>query len=322
VKDIEIGYDRELVKKGEAAVNKAVARVLSDGDFVEQGSLADKLLDAAIELENEIHEEEDALSRNDAGRGYNGITSREWLVLDRVFVGMLHRRGICDLDPAAFAKAAKKLGKKAVTELQSVIDVYTDTSEIAAAKLEALTPKQRAVVGRLVNEDGLPFDQAVAQVGGARVSYPTPEMLREMANEEGQPADVQALLLTAADALEQRGFYATAHMFLITEDKALEVETRGIISAGTHPEVPGWRCFYEGKVRMNDDGTDLDTITAFEATENQYGTHEAAVLDAMHAMRQAGVTVRRTTKKQKKQPVYILPSYIGVATDKAGEVIR
>ena len=167
MKDIEIGYDRELVKKGEAAVNKAVARVLSDGDFVEQGSLADKLLDAAIELENEIHEEEDALSRNDAGRGYNGITSREWLVLDRVFGGMLHRRGICDLDPAAFAKAAKKLGKKAVTELQSVIDVYTDTSEIAAAKLEALTPKQRGVVGRLVNEDGLPFDQAVAQVGGA-----------------------------------------------------------------------------------------------------------------------------------------------------------
>jgi hypothetical protein len=158
------------------------------------------------------------------------------------------------------------------------------------------------------------------------MSYPTPELLREIANEsmEQTPADirdeVRALYLAAADALERRGFYATPSMFLITEEKVLEVETRGIADAVEHPEVPGWRVYFEGKVRVNDDG-DLDPVLAVEATRNQYGTHAAAVTDSLHAMKQAGVKTRRTTKAEKQLPVYILPSYIGVSTDRYGKVI-
>jgi hypothetical protein len=161
------------------------------------------------------------------------------------------------------------------------------------------------------------------------VNYPTPESLRELAKEsmDDVPAeirdDVRALYLAAADAFEQRGFYVTPGrgLFLISEAKALAIETRGITDAGTLPVVPGWRCYFEGKVRVNDAGTDLEPILAVEATETKYGTHKAAVIDGAHAMKQAGLKVKRTTKAQKQQPVYILPSYIGVATDWNGKVI-
>jgi len=162
------------------------------------------------------------------------------------------------------------------------------------------------------------------------VSYPTPELMREMANEslDRVPADirdsVRALYLAAADALEQRGFYVTPErgLFLITEAKALEVELRGIEQAAEKPEIPGWRTYFEGKVRVNDAGTDLDPVMAIESTENNYGTHKAAVADGLHAMRKAGLKSRRPTRAQRQQPVYILPSYIGVATDRYGKVIQ
>jgi hypothetical protein len=161
------------------------------------------------------------------------------------------------------------------------------------------------------------------------MNYPTPEELRALANEprEDVPEDirdgVRELYLAAADGLEQHGFYVspTGAIFLITEAKALEVELRGITDAAEHPEVPGWRCYFEGKIRVNEAGTDLDPVIAVEATENVYGTHKAAVLDGAHAMKQAGLDVRKPTKAQKRQPVYILPSYIGVATDRQGKVI-
>jgi hypothetical protein len=150
------------------------------------------------------------------------------------------------------------------------------------------------------------------------VNYPTPELMREMANDV--PDEERTICLAAADALEQRGFYATPQMFLITEAKALEVELRGLAHAAEHV-VPGWRCYFEGKVRVNEAGTDLDPITAVESTENVYATHKAAVADSMHAMKQARLTPQRLTRTQKRQPVYILPSYLGVATDRHGKVI-
>jgi hypothetical protein len=49
------------------------------------------------------------------------------------------------------------------------------------------------------------------------------------------PADIREAVRetyhVAADALEQRGFYAGPQLFLITEAKALEVELRGIADA-------------------------------------------------------------------------------------------
>jgi hypothetical protein len=45
------------------------------------------------------------------------------------------------------------------------------------------------------------------------------------------------------------------------------------------------------------------------------------VTDSLHLMRRAGVKVKRPTKAQRRAPVYILPSYVGVATDKYGKVI-
>jgi hypothetical protein len=162
------------------------------------------------------------------------------------------------------------------------------------------------------------------------MNYPTPESLRELANEslDHVPADirdgVRPLYLAAADALEQSGFYVTPErgLFLITEKKALEVELRGITQAAEKPEVPGWRTYFEGKVRVNDAGTDLDPVMAMESTENNYHTHKAAVADGVHAMKKAGLKSRRPTKAQRQQPVYILPSYIGVATDRYGRVIN
>ncbi len=159
------------------------------------------------------------------------------------------------------------------------------------------------------------------------MNYPTPELLREMASESMNhvPADIREAVRetyhVAADALEQRGFYAGPQLFLITEAKALEVELRGIADAAWANQVPGWRCFFEGKVRVNDDGTDLEPVLATESTQNMYATHKAAVIDSVHAMRRAGVKVQRTTKAQRQQPVYILPSYLGVATDRYGNVI-
>jgi hypothetical protein len=158
------------------------------------------------------------------------------------------------------------------------------------------------------------------------MNYPTPELLREMANEsmDHVPADVRegvrATYRVAADALEQRGFYATARLFLITEAKALEVETRGITDA-SKDEVSGWRLFFEGKVTMNNAGTDLEPVLAMESTQNAYATHRAAVIDGDHAMKRAGLKTKRPTKAQRQQSVYILPSYLGVATDRYGNVI-
>jgi hypothetical protein len=154
--------------------------------------------------------------------------------------------------------------------------------------------------------------------------YPTPEFLRSMAEEEGVSDDVRAFALAAADALAQRGFYATADLLLITAEKALSVETRAIAEAAQHPPVPGWRFFFEGKVYVNEGGTDLAAVLVVESTENRYGTCVAAVAASVHAMKQAGLEVRRLTRAQKKaaQPMYILPSYIGVATDQAGKVIE
>ena len=158
------------------------------------------------------------------------------------------------------------------------------------------------------------------------MNYPTPELLREMANEsmDHVPADIREgvrdTYRLAADALEQRGFYATPRLFLITEAKALEVELRGI-SAADKERVPGWRLYFEGKVRVNDAGTDLEPVLAIESTENRYATHKAAVIDSAHAMKRAGLETMRPTKAQKRQPVYILPSYFGVATDRDGNVI-
>lgn len=159
------------------------------------------------------------------------------------------------------------------------------------------------------------------------MNYPTPELLREMANEPMDQAstdvsdETRTVFLSAADALEQRGFYATSTLFLITEAKALKIELRGITNADKHPEVPGWRCYYEGKVRVNDGGTDLEPVLAIVSTENTYASHKAAVVDSAHAMKRAGLKTRRPTKKQRQEPVYILPSYLGVATDRYGNVI-
>jgi hypothetical protein len=185
------------------------------------------------------------------------------------------------------------------------------------------------------------------------VSYPTPELLREMAS-TAPDEEQRAICLAAADGLEQRGFYATAHLFIITESKALEMELKGITGAA-EDQVPGWRVFFEGKVHVNGDGTDLVPVMAMESTENSYVTHRAAVIDAAHAWTkrplsaedvaktkaQLPASVRLTrrqekelaltggvtlTKEQKRQmqrtrPVYILPSYVGVATDRYGNVI-
>jgi hypothetical protein len=159
------------------------------------------------------------------------------------------------------------------------------------------------------------------------MKYPTPESLRERANEslDDVPADirdgVRDLYRAAADALERHGFYVspTGALFLVTEAKALEVELRGITQAAEN-EVPGWRKYFEGKVFPN--GTDLCPVTAIEATENVYATHRAAVLDSAHAMRKAGLDVRKPTKAMKRQRMYILPSYIGIATDRQGKVIE
>lgn len=158
------------------------------------------------------------------------------------------------------------------------------------------------------------------------MNYPTPELLREMANEsmDDVPTDIREEVCetyrVAADALEQRGFYATPRLFLITEAKALEVELRGISDADEE-QVPGWRVYFEGKVRVNDAGTDLEPVLAMESTENTYAAHKAAVIDADHAMKRAGFKTKRPTKAQKQQPVYILPSYFGVASDRYGNVI-
>jgi hypothetical protein len=158
------------------------------------------------------------------------------------------------------------------------------------------------------------------------MSYPTPESLRKMANEsmDHVPADIRERVREAyrlaADALEQRGFYTAPPLFLITEAKALEVELRGIRDAD-EDQVPGWRVYFEGKVRVNDAGTDLEPVLAMQSTENRYGTHKAAVIDCTHAIKRAGLQMMRPTKAQKQQPVYILPSYLGVATDRYGNVI-
>jgi hypothetical protein len=95
---------------------------------------------------------------------------------------------------------------------------------------------------------------------------------------------MRELFLRAAEGLEQRGFFATPRLFLITEAKALEVELRGITNAAAKDDqVPGWRTFFEGKVHVNADGTDLVPVMAMESTQNQYASHEAAVIDAAHA---------------------------------------
>jgi hypothetical protein len=192
------------------------------------------------------------------------------------------------------------------------------------------------------------------------MKYPTPDLLREMANDQtgdipgNVREEMRELFLRAAEGLEQRGFFATPRLFLITEAKALEVELRGITNAAAKDDqVPGWRTFFEGKVHVNADGTDLVPVMAMESTQNQYASHEAAVIDAAHARARkpltdeeyekglAQVSVKLTkrqrqefrqtgsvtlTKEQKRQmqrtsPVFILPSYLGVATDRAGNVI-
>src|SRR5262249_17375444 len=144
-----------------------------------------------------------------------------------------------------------------------------------------------------------------------------PELLREIANEsmDDVPADiregVRETYRLAADALEQRGFYATPRLFLITEAKAVEVELRGISDADKE-QGPGWRTSFEGKVHANADGTDLVPVLAMESTENTYRTHQAAVIDAAHArpkrplnaeeMAKAKAQVGvRLTKRQEKE---------------------
>jgi hypothetical protein len=192
------------------------------------------------------------------------------------------------------------------------------------------------------------------------MKYPTPDLLREMANDQtgdipgNVREEMRELFLRAAEGLEQRGFFATPRLFVITEAKALEVELRGITNAAAKDDqVPGWRTFFEGKVHVNADGTDLVPVMAMESTQNRYASHEAAVIDAAHARPKrpltdeeyekglAQVSVKLTkrqrqefrqtgsvtlTKEQKRQmqkmsPVFILPSYLGVATDRDGNVI-
>jgi hypothetical protein len=194
------------------------------------------------------------------------------------------------------------------------------------------------------------------------MTYPTPEQLREIATEpmDQVPADeregVRELYRAAADALEHQGFYMSPVMklFLITEAKALEIETRGIVAADEENATPGWRVYFEGKVHVNADGTDLVPVMAMASTENNYATHRAAVIDAAHARpkralsaegiarakaqlgavrlskRQekelaltGGVTLTKEQKRQMQRtaPVFILPSYLGVATDRNGNVI-
>jgi hypothetical protein len=192
------------------------------------------------------------------------------------------------------------------------------------------------------------------------MKYPTPDLLREMANDQtgdipgNVREEMRELFLRAAEGLEQRGFFATPRLFVITEAKALEVELRGITNAAAKDDqVPGWRTFFEGKVHVNADGTDLVPVMAMESTQNRYASHDAAVIDAAHArpkkpltdeeyekgLAQASVKLtkrqrqefRQTgsvtlTKEQKRQmqkmsPVFILPSYLGVATDRDGKVI-
>jgi len=185
------------------------------------------------------------------------------------------------------------------------------------------------------------------------MNYPTPELLREMAN-TSPDEEQRAICLAAADGLEQRGFFATPHIFVIAESKALEMELKGITDAAKE-QVPGWRTYFEGKVHVNADGTDLVPVMAMESTENNYATHRAAVIDAAHARPRrpmsaddiarakaqlpAGVRLTRRQEKelaltggvtftteqkrqmQRTRPVYILPSYVGVATDRYGNVI-
>jgi hypothetical protein len=120
--------------------------------------------------------------------------------------------------------------------------------------------------------------------------YPTPELLREMADDQSGDVpdnvrqEMREFFLLAAEGLERDGFFATANHFLITEAKALEVELRGITDAAAKEEqVPGWRTFFEGKVHVNADGTDLVPVLAMESTQNVYASHDAAVLDAAAA---------------------------------------
>ena len=96
------------------------------------------------------------------------------------------------------------------------------------------------------------------------MNYPTPELLREVANDQSGDIpdnvrqEMRDYFLAAAEDLEQRGFHATPTRFLITEAKALEMELRGITDAANKDDqVPGWRTFFEGKVHVNHDGTDL-----------------------------------------------------------------
>src|SRR5262249_12741187 len=95
-------------------------------------------------------------------------------------------------------------------------------------------------------------------------------------------------------------------------------------------------------------------VLAMESTENNYATHRAAVIEAAHAQpkralsaeevakakaqlggvrlsrRQekelaltGSVTITQAQKRQmrKTHPVFILPAYVGVATDRYGKVI-
>jgi hypothetical protein len=75
-----------------------------------------------------------AITRREAGGRtpkYH-LSSREWQTLDWFFAGVLQRHGAFNIsDPKQRLRAYRALGKQALVNLQSVIDIRTDTCEMA-----------------------------------------------------------------------------------------------------------------------------------------------------------------------------------------------
>jgi hypothetical protein len=120
-------------------IDALVRPVIEGGDYVHQVLFSDRLLHLVSELEAETHDEDDAMTRRDAARklGKYALTSREWQTLDWFFDGVLARRGVFELNGAAFIRVIKALGKEVIEEMQSVIDSRTAWAEMDADELEA-----------------------------------------------------------------------------------------------------------------------------------------------------------------------------------------
>jgi hypothetical protein len=122
------------------------------------------------------------------------------------------------------------------------------------------------------------------------MTWPTPALMRKLAHGPGQSPDVRDIHPAIADNLERQGWHElspdASGAILVTEAKWREIEADAAQSLAEEPEIPGWKCYFEGKVFVH--LGKLVPIIAMEPTGREFATKQESVAAALVAIQATG----------------------------------